>query len=190
MEHDDSERAMFLLGTMYKDGVGVQASYPTALRWFERALAAGYLLAAHYIGVFFEDGKAVAKDKTKAHGYFVDSYHAILEHIRDHDDWHAHFMLGSRYEFGIVPCAVDMERAAREYKIAAEANHALAQNNLYVSLPPSLVSDAATPRWQALLSLFDTRAHWEWERCTLMLDPVRESVGPRTMNESKSTSKP
>ena len=58
--------ALFLMGTAYDEGLGVDVDFPEALRWYKRAAARGHPLANHNVGNMYRDGRGVEIDDATA----------------------------------------------------------------------------------------------------------------------------
>ncbi len=63
-------RAQYALGVMYEFGQGVEHSYATAARWYEKAATKGYAMARNNLAMLFEDGLGVVKSEEKAVNYY------------------------------------------------------------------------------------------------------------------------
>jgi len=58
--------AMWAMGTMFNEGLGVKQDFTQARKWFEKAYDFGYSQACYNIGLLFENGLGVEKDVMKA----------------------------------------------------------------------------------------------------------------------------
>jgi len=65
-----SSAAQFELGRMYAYGVGVERSFKTARKWYEKAARQGDGRAAYEVGVFYELGRGVWQDERQAAYWF------------------------------------------------------------------------------------------------------------------------
>ena len=61
---------MYSLGQMYEEGRGVPQNFAQALRWYEKAAAAGSAPAMTKLGIFYEKGLLVEKDYDEAMRWF------------------------------------------------------------------------------------------------------------------------
>jgi hypothetical protein len=65
-----SVAAMCRLASLYRDGIGVKASYTKALMWYRKAAAAGNKRAMDHIGLLYYHGQGVPQDYTEAMAWF------------------------------------------------------------------------------------------------------------------------
>ena len=63
--------AMYNLGKIYDDGMGVSRSAPTAVEWYERGASAGYHMAQCELGTAYLHGDGVAKSLETAHTWLL-----------------------------------------------------------------------------------------------------------------------
>jgi hypothetical protein len=59
-------KAQFALGTMYRDGQGVDRDYAEALRWWRKAAEQGVVDAQYALGNIYSGGTGVARDNVLA----------------------------------------------------------------------------------------------------------------------------
>ena len=62
--------AMFNVGVLYRDGLGVPVDYGEALNWFRKAAGAGDDIAANAIGVLYQQGLGVSVDYAEAMSWY------------------------------------------------------------------------------------------------------------------------
>lgn len=74
-------KAQFALGTMYRDGQGVEQDYPEALRWWRSAAEMGLLDAKLALGNIYAGGSGIAKDNILAYMWYE------LATLQSGDDW-------------------------------------------------------------------------------------------------------
>ncbi|NME71677.1 T9SS type A sorting domain-containing protein [Flammeovirga aprica] len=83
-ESNGNDRAAYMLGYMYYKGLGVDQSYHEAIAWFEKS---SYPMAQHFLGVFYEMGYGVARDREKAltylNGNSTKNSTTFLEYIKN-----------------------------------------------------------------------------------------------------------
>ena len=60
----------FMLGIMYKNGLGVLQDYAEAVRWYRLAADQGYASAQNNLGVIYEYGRGVLQDNVMAHMWY------------------------------------------------------------------------------------------------------------------------
>ena len=73
--------AQFALGTMYRDGQGVEQNYAEALHWWGEAAEQGVVDAQYALGNFYSGGTGIARDNIQAYmWYSIATAHAG-------DDW-------------------------------------------------------------------------------------------------------
>jgi TPR repeat protein len=58
------------LGTIYRDGLGVQQDYAKAREWYEKAAAAGSAPSMNELGKIYVNGWGVARDLGKAQAWY------------------------------------------------------------------------------------------------------------------------
>ena len=68
-EQGDPE-AQFVLGTMYRDGQGVEKDLTETLKWWEKAAEAGYVDAQFALGNIYSGGYGVTKDYVLSYMWF------------------------------------------------------------------------------------------------------------------------
>lgn len=119
--------AMFAPGTAYAEAgdVAVPDSYGAAMRWYERAAAAGDADAQYLLGERYERGVAGAPDMAQAAHWYAKA--AAQGHAE------AQFKLGTIYSRGAA-VAADASVAAAWYEKAAVQGLAAAQYNFGVAL--------------------------------------------------------
>jgi len=62
--------AQFALGTMYRDGRGMDQDYAEALRWWQSAAEQGLVDAQYALGNIYAGGSGVAKDPIMAYMWY------------------------------------------------------------------------------------------------------------------------
>lgn len=62
--------AQMLLGTMYKDGTGVEQSYSDAKAWYEQAGKQGHVIAQFHLGVMYEQGLGTPQNLATAADWY------------------------------------------------------------------------------------------------------------------------
>ncbi len=63
-------KAQFALGTMYRDGQGVDRDYDEALSWWRRAAEQGVVDASFALGNAYSGGTGVARDSVLAYMWY------------------------------------------------------------------------------------------------------------------------
>ena len=58
--------AIFLMGTAYDEGLGVEVDYPEAVRWYRLAGEREHVLGMHNLGNVYRDGRGVEVDHVAA----------------------------------------------------------------------------------------------------------------------------
>jgi len=109
--------AVFLMGTAFDEGLGVNEHPATALEWFQKAAAGGHTLAEHNLGNAYAAGRGVAPDAAAAVVWWTK---AALK-----GDAVPLLRLGEAYEQG-KGVAVDLTAARRWYGNAAARGNAAA----------------------------------------------------------------
>src|SRR5262249_3916351 len=61
-----SSEAMYMLGTLYQAGRGVDKDEAEAARWYRKAADAGHRGALNALGIMHEEGRGVPKDEREA----------------------------------------------------------------------------------------------------------------------------
>ncbi|MGE0460800.1 MAG: tetratricopeptide repeat protein [Vicinamibacterales bacterium] len=102
--------AIFLMGTAYDEGLGVEIDAAEAARSYRRAAELGHVLAQHNLGNLYEAGRGVPKDDTRA----VEWWRRAAEQ----GDTIPMFRLGAMYEAG-RGVARDVRQARDWYEKAA-----------------------------------------------------------------------
>jgi len=85
-------RAMTVLGTMYREGLGVGIDKRQAAQWYERAAKGGSRAARFSLGDMLESGEGVPRDVRRAAQLYEESARQGFPE--------AQFALGISYEFG------------------------------------------------------------------------------------------
>lgn len=113
--------AVFLMGTAYDEGLGVAEDPAEAMRWFQRAAAAGHTLAEHNIGNALAAGRGVVADPAAAVTWWTKA--------AAKGDAVPQLRLGEAYEHGRgVPR--DLVAARRWYADAAARGNGAAKSAL------------------------------------------------------------
>ncbi len=103
--------AQFALGTMYRDGQGVEQNYAEALRWWGEAAEQGVVDAQYALGNFYSGGTGIARDNIQAYmWYSIATAHAG-------DDWLAAIAGANRHVLAGRMTPADIAKAER---LAAE----------------------------------------------------------------------
>ncbi|MEM7417040.1 MAG: tetratricopeptide repeat protein [Gemmatimonadota bacterium] len=110
--------AIFLMGTAYDEGLGVDIDHVEALRWYSEAAEHDHVLAVHNIGNMYRDGRGVEPDMEQATRFWLRAARAgdVIPALR----------LAEAYEAGNgVPR--DLDAARTWYRRAADAGNANAR---------------------------------------------------------------
>ena len=116
--------AMSMLGHMYANGLSVEQSNETAIKWFTESWeGSSWPGAANGLGYLHMHGMGVEQDYEKALDYFVAA--------SEKNNAEAHFNLGAMYIDGI---GVDQDnsKALQHFAVAAGEGHTMALYNLAV----------------------------------------------------------
>lgn len=62
--------AQMLLGTMYKDGKGVESNFTEAKVWYEQAAKQGHVIAQFHVGIMYEQGLGGPQDYAQALNWY------------------------------------------------------------------------------------------------------------------------
>ena len=62
--------AQFALGTMYRDGQGVEQDFAEALRWWRKAAEQGVVDAQYALGNIYSGGTGIAQDHVQAYMWY------------------------------------------------------------------------------------------------------------------------
>lgn len=125
--------AIFLIGTAYDEGLGIEIDYKQALEWYKTAAKEGHILAIHNVGNMYRDGRGVMVDHAEATKWW--------EKAAESGDVIPALRLGEAYEAGRgVPR--DLETAISWYSRAAKAGNALAIDALKRLLSPGILSSS------------------------------------------------
>lgn len=71
---DGSIKAQYLLGMLYKKGIGVPVDHKMAYKYIEKAAQSGHPGAACELGILYKDGTGCKLDFNKAINWFVSAY--------------------------------------------------------------------------------------------------------------------
>lgn len=63
-------KAQFVLGTMYRDGQGVEKNLTETLKWWEKAAEGGYVDAQFALGDIYSGGYGVTRDYVLSYMWF------------------------------------------------------------------------------------------------------------------------
>jgi len=110
--------AIFLMGTAYDEGLGVEEDPALALAWFRKAAGLGHTLAEHNLGNAFAAGRGVAADAAEAARWWLKA--------AGKGDAVPLLRLGEAYERG-QGVAADLALAKRWYRDAAARGNAAAK---------------------------------------------------------------
>lgn len=61
--------AMYFLGQMYTQGLGVERDYPAAFEWYKKSADLGFPPAILEVAVYYAEGVGVEKDCAAARSY-------------------------------------------------------------------------------------------------------------------------
>lgn len=138
--------AMFALGRLWRDGLGVTADSETAAAWFLKAAEKGHLLARYEVGMALRDGRGVKADPDLAREWLESAG------LRHPDAAYAVFEMEGE----------PAEKSSWLHR-AAELGHAKAMNDLaraYSRGDYGLArSDAESRRWAAQATHVETDEH-------------------------------
>ncbi len=115
------ESAMYDIGNMYCDGVGVEQDYAVAMEWYLKAADLGHTTAIDNIGWMYRDGIGVEQDYTVAMEWF--------EKAADLDDTTAMDNIGYMYREG-YGVEQDYTLAMEWFEKAADLGDAIAMNEI------------------------------------------------------------
>ena len=113
--------AKTLLGTMYKNGVGVPKDTKEAVRWYKQAADQGNAVAQFHLGLRYKHGNGLPEDNQEAVRLL------LLSANQGYDN--AQTQLGIMYREGDV-VAKNEEEATRWFRLAATQGNAIAQFEL------------------------------------------------------------
>lgn len=102
--------AVFLMGTAYDEGLGVEEDPQQAVVWHRRAALAGHVLGSHNLGNQYAAGRGVPQDPAEAVRWWLPAGEA--------GDAVVQLRLGEAYEAG-RGVEADVETALRWYRDAA-----------------------------------------------------------------------
>lgn len=115
-------QAQWLLGLVFRDGLGVDKNQAEALKWFKRAAEGGMATAQTYMGYFYVNGEGVEKDDHKGVEWYrkaeAQNEPAALNN------------LGSMYEEGRGGLAKSRDQAIAYFRRSAALGFQLAIDNL------------------------------------------------------------
>jgi len=109
--------AIFLMGTAYDEGLGVDVDYPEAVRWYRRSAAMNHVLGAHNLGNTYRDGRGVEVDPAAAVKWWLRAARA--------GDATTQLRLGEAFEAG-RGVRLDLDRARYWYGRSAESGNTAA----------------------------------------------------------------
>lgn len=119
-----NQEAAFLLGSAYRDGLGLDQDYKKAIEWYRKAAEAGNSDAMNELGLSYLTGKGVPENGVKAAKWYRKAAEA--------GNSNAMYELGQLYENGYgVP--KNYKKAVEWVSKAAEAGNSEAMNNLGLS---------------------------------------------------------
>lgn len=107
--------AMFNIGVMYSQGLGVLHRPNVAFKWYQRAAEKGYAPAQFNLGLAYRRGTGVQKNVEQAIHWWQKS--ALQGHL------HAQYNLGTLYWLG-EGVAQDTDKAIAWFKSAADSGNA------------------------------------------------------------------
>lgn len=110
LAEDGVAEAVFLMGTAYDEGLGVDADAATAVSWYHRAADLDNVLAQHNLGNVYSEGRGVPRSDSHALYWW--------RRAADQGDAIPQWQVGRVYEQGIGVQA-DRDEALRWYREAA-----------------------------------------------------------------------
>lgn len=113
--------AVFLMGTVHDEALGVKEDPATAAEWFRRAAERGHVLAQHNLGNAYAAGRGVEKSDERAVEWWLKA--------AAQGDAIPQLRLGEAYEHG-RGVARDLTEARRWYQEAADRGNAAAKARL------------------------------------------------------------
>jgi len=109
--------AIFLMGTAYDEGLGVDVDYAEAVRWYRRSAAENHVLGAHNLGNTYRDGRGVDIDHATAVKWWLRAARA--------GDATTQLRLGEAFEAG-RGVEQNLDRARYWYGRSAESGNSAA----------------------------------------------------------------
>ncbi len=113
--------AIFLVGSAFAEGFGIEADEEEAVRWYRLAAERGHVLAQHNMGNAYASGAGVEEDAVQAVFWWTLA--------AEQGDAVTQLRLGESYEAG-RGVAVDLQRARDWYSRSAERGNADAREAL------------------------------------------------------------
>lgn len=93
--------AMYALGKMYANGVGVDQNATKAASWYSKASSSGISYAHYELAKACRDGVGIDEDSECANALFKKARNAIAAQEAKHPDRHAEYILATIYELGL-----------------------------------------------------------------------------------------
>jgi len=134
--------AVFLMGTAYDEGLGVDVDPAEAATWYRRAADRGHVLAQHNMGNLYEAGRGVPKDEAQAVVWWRKA--------AEQGDAIPMLRLGTMYEEG-RGVARDLDLAKAWYARSAARGNARAKEALVRLGPPPPAQGFREPAARARL---------------------------------------
>lgn len=115
--------AMYSIGYMYKNGLGVKRSISKTIKWYDKAIKEGNLMAAAMKGMMYEIGDGVKVDANRAFELYLSAAEQELPF--------AQVLLGNMYFNGVEGAVErDYDQARKWYEKAAYFNNEVALTSL------------------------------------------------------------
>ena len=127
-EAGDAE-AQFQLGRCFYYGNGASQNYAQALKWLRKAAEQDHPVAVYFLGLAYENGREVAKNKTTADSYYIKA-HKLASPLANSGNASAQYTMGLLREYGLGGVEKNLAAAAIWYLKAAEQGYAPAQNDI------------------------------------------------------------
>jgi uncharacterized protein len=121
LAHTGDSASQFSLGVLYSEGLGVEADYTEAARWYTLAAKQGVIAAQFTLGVMYAQGLGVETNRVQSARWY--------DKAARQGDGDAQFALGLIYSQG-VGVARDQTIAVKWFKQAAVGGLAVAQASL------------------------------------------------------------
>lgn len=93
--------AMYTLGKMYLNGVGVEQNATRSATWFSKASAAGISYAHYELAKLCRDGTGMDADEEYANTLFKMAVQTLQQQEKLQPDPHAQYILATIFEFGL-----------------------------------------------------------------------------------------
>lgn len=93
--------AMYTLGKMYLNGIGVEQNATRSATWFSKASAAGISFAHYELAKLCRDGDGLDTDEEYANSLFKTAIQTLLQQEKFFPNPYAQFILATVYEYGL-----------------------------------------------------------------------------------------